>query len=464
MNERRGDWITLGVLLVLYLAFFAVFYPPLAGIEDEVGFINQALMWKLGGWSAETAGIWPPFDSLFVDGHHVPFRSPGRSLLLLPFLYVGFNSIFWTGPLIHISTVLLFARLCRHFSISPLWAALVLLHPTLLIYSRTIMADELAGLLLLASFYLFVRKGDLGFRAGLPLGFGFLARSQMLLTVPLILSAAWLEKRRSVWRAILFAAGAAVLTGAGVAYSLKLYSQPVVPRTGLFGAEFIVQQLPFYLLSLTLLWPGMLIAPVAYRGRYKWFFILLTYPHLALFSIYYFRDDLGEGKILNLIIGMRFLQIALPIWILAYALWISEKFSKFKISLGLRVAIILLASPPLFFANSAHDRRLQKMVAVKRAVESNIPENSLVLANAYVSKLIAIPTEDQKRFRVLPIEKFSDDAKLAGESEWYIAFRPKGPVGLEAIEPFIAKYLLERIQTSDPELHIYRFKLNDSSK
>ena len=46
--SRRGEWWALASLLAGYALIFLAFYPPIAGVEDEIGFLNQARVWSLG--------------------------------------------------------------------------------------------------------------------------------------------------------------------------------------------------------------------------------------------------------------------------------------------------------------------------------------------------------------------------------------------------------------------------------
>jgi len=139
--------------ILAYLALFAAFYPPIAGIEDEQGFVNQAIFWYHGGLSAEAAGLPVTLGDLVeVDGRHLPARHPGRSLVALPFYAVGgYAGVFASGAFLHVVLTLLAAATFRRLGISPWWALGVLFHPTLLIYSRTVMGDASAGLGLLVS-------------------------------------------------------------------------------------------------------------------------------------------------------------------------------------------------------------------------------------------------------------------------------------------------------------------------
>ena len=102
---RGREWAALAALMLGYAALFVVYYPPLSGIEDEVGFVDQALVWSRGSISLEGAGL--PLDLpdfVVVNGRHVAVRNPGRSLLALPFLLVGgARATFASGLLLHLA-------------------------------------------------------------------------------------------------------------------------------------------------------------------------------------------------------------------------------------------------------------------------------------------------------------------------------------------------------------------------
>jgi hypothetical protein len=73
------EWAALAALMLAYAALFVAYYPPLPGIEDEIGFVNQALVWSRGAISAEGAGLSDLADFVPVAGRHVAARHPGRS-------------------------------------------------------------------------------------------------------------------------------------------------------------------------------------------------------------------------------------------------------------------------------------------------------------------------------------------------------------------------------------------------
>src|SRR5437773_2609786 len=94
-------------MATVYLVLFCHYYPCTHSIEDEVGFINQAIVWSRGAISAEGAGFDHLDDFIESGGRHVGWRNPGRSLLILPFLTLGgLSAIFLSGAVIHLLVTL----------------------------------------------------------------------------------------------------------------------------------------------------------------------------------------------------------------------------------------------------------------------------------------------------------------------------------------------------------------------
>src|SRR5512142_1897442 len=103
---RGREWAALLALMMGYAALFLAYYPPLSGVEDEVGFVNQALVWSRGAVTAEGAG-WPglmEFEPVRPGGRQVGTRHPGRSLVALPFLLLGgTRAVFASGLVLHLA-------------------------------------------------------------------------------------------------------------------------------------------------------------------------------------------------------------------------------------------------------------------------------------------------------------------------------------------------------------------------
>ena len=210
-------WAGLLALMLGYAALFAAYYPPpVVGIEDEVGFINQALVWSRGSLTAEGAGLPGLPDFTPVGDVHVSVRHPGRSLVLLPFLAVGgLRATPASGLLIHLATTLIAALTLARMGRHPAWAALVLLHPTMALYSRTALADEAAGAGLLGAGLALTYPGAAAaVAAGLAVGVAASMRYQAALAVPSVALACLLPAGRArPWRDAAACAAAAAAAG-----------------------------------------------------------------------------------------------------------------------------------------------------------------------------------------------------------------------------------------------------------
>src|SRR5262249_40113198 len=156
-------------LMAGYAGLFAAYYPPLPAVADEAGFINQALVWSRGAVSAEGAGLSDLADFGEYRGRHLATRHPGRSLVALPLLAAGgVRAASAAGLVLHLAMTAIGAALLARLGRSPLWAVLLLFHPTLALYSRTVMADAAAGTgLLLAGLMLTVPGAGGAVGAGL---------------------------------------------------------------------------------------------------------------------------------------------------------------------------------------------------------------------------------------------------------------------------------------------------------
>ena len=197
----------------------------------------------------------------------------------------GVRAMFVSGLVLHLALTALGALLLLASAgpASPLWAALLLFHPTLAIYSRTIMADATAG------------TGPVAGGAGrLDLG--------VALTLAAIGAGPW----RSAWRPrcahhhaalaldgrrrrvpaprggpmpgatprlCVLSAGSGLPAALIVLYNLAVYHAPLEPFTagrGYFSAAFLVPHAAFYTTALLAIWPAMLLAPVLDRSPLRW--------------------------------------------------------------------------------------------------------------------------------------------------------------------------------------------------
>ncbi len=462
-------WRWFALLLGVYSGLFLAFYPPLPGIEDEVGYINQALVWSKGAVSSEGAG-YPPLTQFWeVAGKHVPVRQPGRSLAALPFLMVGgMKAIFLSGLLLHLLAATVGAMVLARLGHSPLWGTLLLFHPTLAIYSRAIMADESAGMgLLLALLPMATGKGKFrGIWSGLAVGFGALMRYHAGLALPFIALGyvgARREEGESRWRqAILCLAGGAASGLAIVVYNLILYHHPTDPNPGMrgsWGTSYFAEQVRFYIPALMVVWPGMLLAPILDRSSVRWAVRGACGFYLAAFHVYYFHD-VGSSWFESAVVGLRLIQLALPIWIVSYACvlddWIVRPLAS---RLGTKalgglvaagLAVLVLANAAVFAKHSAH---LRNFVDARAAILAALPRDATLVVNGATNKLFGVPADDN-RFTLVDIQDLSFRPAPAGE--WYLALYIRTPADLDVARACADAHKLTPLPPPHPRVVLFK--------
>jgi hypothetical protein len=471
-------WLALAALMLGYALLFAWYYPPLPAIEDEVGFLNQALVWSRGAFSAEGAGLPPDLaDFGLIRGRHVSSRNPGRSLVALPFLVLGgVHAVFASGLVLHLAMTAIGASLLARWDHSPLWAVLLLCHPTLALYSRTIMADAAAGtgLLLAAWAATFpTTSGALG--AGLAVGLAALMRYHAGLALPIVAATIALDPQRPhSHRDTLLCLLAGGVCGVSLAgYNLVLYGtllDPFTPQRGYFSIhEFLIPHTLFYTQALLLIWPAMLLAPVLDRSPSRWlvrgvcgFYLLAAIP-------YYFHDR-GRSWIETLVVGQRLLQVTLPLWVVSYAAmvddWVAAPLRRRLGARGSGVVAVwacvgLLALVGAMFEK--HQDYLNHYQAWRRVLIAAVPEGSLVVDDGPLHKLFAVPVGlPSYRWRLLlfrdvPLVKPGDPELDREPRPWYLTVAPREPGAAlpEAARRLIRFYHMEPVPVAVPELTVY---------
>jgi hypothetical protein len=464
-GSRRGGWAALAALMAGYAALFIVYYPPLPGIEDEAGYLNQALVWSRGATSAEGAGYADLAYFFEMNGRSVSGRNPGRSLVALPFLMAGgVGATFASGLLIHLATTAVAAAVLARLGRSPLWAALVLFHPTLALYGRTIMADEAAGLGLLLAAWAVARTESprAGLWAGLAVGLAAMMRYHAGLALPFVAAAfRFPAARPRPWRqAALCLASGGLCGGLIVAYNLAMFGHATDPNPSMHGplldTRYVAVNAGFYAAALMVLWPGMLPAPIFDRSILRWLARGVCGLYLAFFLAYYWYDQ-GGSWAETCVLGLRLIEVALPIWIVSYAGVVDDLVAaplRRRIGRGASRALAasgclaLLVATGLMFAR--HQRHLADLGAGRAAMARAVPDGAAVIANGAVYKLFAVPSGP-------PSYRWLSEPPRSSET-WYAATLAKSPADpmLARTREFAEGRGMTRVPSGNDSLVIYK--------
>jgi len=348
----------------------------------------------------------------------------------------------------------------------------VLFHPTLAIYSRTVLADGAAGAGLLLAALAATAGAGAGVGAGLAVGLAAAMRYHAALALPVVAGSFLLDPGRARPRRD---AALCLLAGAGgggliVAYNLAVYGAPMEPFSaarGVFSTRYFPENFRFYLLALMTVWPAMLPAPLLDRSPVRWLIRGACGLYLVFLSCYYFHDA-TPSWLETAVVGQRLLQVALPLWIVSYAGVLDDRVAgPLRRRLGDRAWATaaalgcagLLAGTALAFHR--HQDHLGRLREARDAVVAAVPEGSLVVANTVVSKLFAVPVGvPAYRWRALDFhgQPLDHSRELCREDRpWFLAVLPKvpgEPLPAPARE-LVARYRMEPSPSPDPRLSLY---------
>lgn len=392
-TETRLLWL----LAALYALLFIAFWPPLTTTMDESAYLGFAYVLRQGTFYSDIAGITTPM--YITAGQHVTIKyPPGMSVYLAALAGISWNVALGANLLVHLATFFTVARLLRLAGASAIFAVFYLLHPTAVIYSRTLMSDPLGGLLVALAFLALVQKKPV--LAGTTLGLAVLVKTANGFTLGLfalgLLGEALLPwKPRSpkelltlALPAIRLVLGALPLMVVAYVYQKTVqeggwakYSGP-----GQFTLGYFVQHLPFYLVALLVVFPGMLVGLIAYKGPRRGPLWLAVAGIVAFYSAYYYLDSTGS-KVESFILGQRFLLAVLPLVVVAYGAWLQRLIGQRKVLVpfaALVLALLLGAAA----VQAKHQSNLKKLVQIQQEVAAKVPEKAALACNVHVGKLL----------------------------------------------------------------------------
>jgi hypothetical protein len=311
----------LAVAILGLALLWAIWYPPAISIEDESAYLTQAQIFGngdvFGEASTRTVGM------AATEHGWVSKYPPGQSLMLAPLQLLHWRAGFLVSLALTVVASLLCAATLKRNGLAPAWSVLLLLHPAVVLYSRTMMSEALALFVVAVALWASDPDEPRAFTAGLSLGAMAAVRTALLPTA--LVFASLMLVRRSL-RSDRKRLGRFLLGGSIAGLVLTTYNQVVfgdpfslrLDSTGSMAWSTAHERGLFYLLALNVLWPGMLVGVFAARHRRTWDVQLLTGSAFIFFSGYFFVDR-RYGIPVDLVVGFRFFVPLLPIMVLGYA-------------------------------------------------------------------------------------------------------------------------------------------------
>lgn len=384
---------------LLYILIYVMFWPPIHSTMDEGSYLGFARVLQEGTLYADVAEERVVL-ALPAHGHHVSKYPLGMSALLaLTSLVGGWTFALGTNLLLHLVNFVLVAILLRRQKVPAVLAVLYLLHPTAALYSRTVMSDTASAVLLTLAFWGYLRRNWA--LAGVLAGLSVLLRTGNAVALPIFCIAALLttetgnEARLTdllsrVRSAALFVLGATPFLLAAGYYAVVVADGQMGGSTGAFGREYFAANFTAYTIGLLLVFPGMLLAPLFYRGEGRGVLAGLVYGFLFLYCFWYYRDQ-GATAVESMIRGLRYFVVVLPLLTVAYGevLWrlLFVRLPR-SVHIGGAVAVVAVLFLVTLMIGKKHQESLMNMARVRDALLAQTNPADVILCNMQVAKLL----------------------------------------------------------------------------
>ncbi len=374
------------IILITGFLFYSIsyflFYPLTIGIVDETAYLSTAYALQKGNIYYDRAGLTSVPAMIEIGGHLISRYGPGNSILLLPFTVIHWRASFLRGYILMGLGYLLSILILSHFHLPAIYSLLFLFHPSLLLYSRTIMSDLPACIFGLFGLYLFIKNRPCP--AGLILGLGIAIRYPLLL-IPGALGLVLIRQKR-IKEFLKILIGIIIGVVPLLLYHLLFFNSFLGPMTvGAVG--FSINNFPgmfiSYLLSLNLFYPFLLIIPFFSKMKERWIFILPAIFFVVFFSFYYFRDtgkNFGEA----LVRQQRFMLPVIPLLLIPYA----EILRNLKAINRLIIVFILFLFSLGVAISYAHQQFLKEEISYQKKLYTFTQDADLIICNKDVFELV----------------------------------------------------------------------------
>jgi len=391
---RRGEKRLLAVLCALYAACCAYFYPPTYSIMDEQAYLAYGLVLAEGTLHPDEAGIRVLRSRHYAaTGHQAPSFPPGTSALFAAALGAGFDwrACFAVVMLVHVLGTWACALALRRSGLSALWAALYLFHPVAVLYARTAMSDVPAMAFTMAGVAALCGPRRAPLLAGLALGASLQFRYAQLALVAALAVAALVRDlattrqrgRLELGDSLRFALGLLPGLAALAATNHAMYGAPYAPTSSPFALGHLTANLPRYLLSQNLIYPGALLVACSARSPLRLECALGAAATLLLYGSFFHLYQ-GFGWLQQMVIGDRFFLPLAALLLPAYAGALQQAGQRLQRVGGRRAlaaaATALLAAGCLALS-AEHQRRLEEQAEIQRLIYAGTPEGAAVVCS-----------------------------------------------------------------------------------
>jgi len=465
------------IAAIVFVIIFFVFYPPIYSSMDENEYLSTALLIKSGTIYYDALNISQPPLTIKVDDHIVSIHPPGTALLITPFLYLSNQAVYLRSLFLHLIGFLFIYLIFRHVGANHavFFSLLYLFYPALVIQSRMLMSDLPSAVFVLGGlyFYLSSRRAI----SGLFWGVAFIIRyTNVLIFFPFLGATVWrcINKQLSWKEAIYLILGFVPFVLIGCIYNSLAYGHwahlPLLDAG--FELKFLPNNLGFYLKSLFLIYPFMLIAPLFYRGQAKWEIRISVLIFLLFHSTYYYIQH-WDNSLERIVLGVRLLLPIIPFMLVCYPFMVNKiigylKLRKNDLSLFFMGCISILLFIGSLSINYRHQEYLVGLAHYRDVLNNYIPKNAFLVTDYEIPKLLnpiwgkryySILSSDDKKNEKM-IEKALSNGERVFFAFWWRTFKPGMDRLVESHKYILGLYTSDKIYTQDNPyaFNIYELK------
>lgn len=408
MKYKKGIFIIVGVFL--YICISIIFYPPIYGISDEAGYLGMAQVLQRGTIFPDVAGF-NVVGSVQTNTHFVSKWPIGNPLLILPFLHLHWKAIFLLPLLLHLLGFFVFLLICKEVKIDPIFSLIYLFFPAFLLYSRTILSDFSSVFVFITAFYLYLKGGKWLYLAGFLFGFSILIRyANLLLFLPFLIAGIWgvigeknKENTLRFYGLLRLVTGLLPLVIFHLFYNKIAFGSPFgVPAGDInyFRIDSFFRNFGYYILSLSLLYPGMFFGIFSYRGKCRCELISTSLLFIVFYSFYsYIFPSPKGGFIGSLVVGMRFLLPVIPLFLISYSSLLDSigRMRNNKVIFAIMFLFILLFDVGMIYK---HQTFLDRQKDIKDLIYEKTTPNSIIITNNQGEEFFQPVWGDRKYIRL----------------------------------------------------------------
>jgi hypothetical protein len=370
--------------IILLAVVFFHFYPVTFASLDEHDYLNNAnliLHGQLRQTCSETALTQFPVSDYCISKFNL-----GTSLFYIPAVLTNPRAAFAITFAMFALGIVLIHLILKQLKIDPIFTYLYAFYPSFVFFSRTLFSETFSATLILLLVYLLLRftathSWRVGVLIGLVTGLAIYVRYTNIFTLVVMLVCFWTSELQLNWKNIwsfdmnldkfwhyIGPIVVGLLPAMGLIMAVDIYLYGGFLRTGYYyaGEQMLnFSQAPLLLLqfgvALCLAYPGMLIvAFVTKMTQRNW----ILFPALTSIVFYLgYAHSLFEGRILDLVVGIRYLVPIIPLLLILYFKWLN-KFSRltwFRLSI---VMIAIALGVNVWIMSSQHEDYLRSSAPV----------------------------------------------------------------------------------------------------